>query len=100
MPAGLLSGSDGCASTGASTDGSSIIDSAKLPVKHMPIAPTPGPPHSRCANAASARSHCVAGELSLAWKARNWRLMQPPIIVKTIRGARGTAPSFPKICGI
>jgi hypothetical protein len=46
VPAGSLSGSDGCDSTGASIDGSSIIDSAKLPVKHMPMAPTPGPPHS------------------------------------------------------
>ena len=37
--------------------GSSIIDSAKLPVKHMPIAPTPGPPQAACAYRASDRSH-------------------------------------------
>ncbi len=31
------------------------------PVKHMPTAPTPGPPHSACAWAASARSHVTTG---------------------------------------
>ena len=76
MPAGSFSGSDGCDSTGASTDGSSIMVSAKFPVKHMPMAPTPGPPHSPCANRASERSHCVTGLDSLAAKARNSALTQ------------------------
>ncbi len=40
---------------------SSIIPSAKPPVKHMPTAPTPFPPFASCASAASARSHVVIG---------------------------------------
>ena len=32
--------------TGATTEGSVIMASAKPPVKHMPTAPTPLPPHS------------------------------------------------------
>jgi hypothetical protein len=40
------SGSDGCESTGATTLGSVIIANAKPPVKHIPTAPTPRPPHS------------------------------------------------------
>ena len=47
MPPRCTIGSDGCDSTGASIAGSSIIDSAKLPVKHMPIAPTPLPAAER-----------------------------------------------------
>ena len=54
-----------------SIDGSSIIVSAKLPVKHIPIAPTPGPPHSWWASLASDRSKTVTGLDSLAEKARN-----------------------------
>ena len=76
MPAGSFSGSDGWDSTGASIDGSSIIVSAKFPVKHIPIAPTPGPPHSSWANRASDRSHCVTGLDSFAAKARNSALTQ------------------------
>ena len=41
-------GSDGWLSTGASIRSSTIIASAKPPVKHMPTAPMPGPPHSSC----------------------------------------------------
>ena len=40
--------------------------SAKLPVKHIPMAPTPGPPHCSWASRASARSHRVTGLDSLA----------------------------------
>ena len=40
---------------------STIIPSANPPVKHMPTAPTPGPPHSSCTCFASARSHSVTG---------------------------------------
>jgi len=35
--------------------------SAKPPLKHMPVAPTPRPPHSECAFRASARSHSMIG---------------------------------------
>jgi hypothetical protein len=43
----------------------------------MPMAPTPFPPHSGCACAASARSHAVTGLEALAAKARNSRLTHP-----------------------
>lgn len=36
-------GTDGCESTGASTDGSTIAASANPPVKHIPTTPTPRP---------------------------------------------------------
>ena len=43
----MTNGSDGCERTGAATTGSTIIASAKLPVKHIPTTPTPGPPKAR-----------------------------------------------------
>jgi len=54
-------GSDGWERTGATTQGSVIIASAKPPVKHMPTAPTPFPPHSACALRANVRSHATIG---------------------------------------
>jgi len=42
----------------------------------MPIAPTPLPPQSGCACAASARSQAVTGLEALEAKARNSELMQ------------------------
>ncbi|MCY1224436.1 hypothetical protein D9M72_365940 [compost metagenome] len=100
MPPGLSSGSDGCDSTGASTAGSSIMVSAKLPVKHMPMAPTPGPPHSACASRASARSHCVTGLEALPAKARNSALTQARWNTALPSSASGTAPSRPNIDGM
>ena len=81
-------------------DGSSIIDSAKLPVKHMPMAPTPGPPHSACASFASARSHCVTGLVSLAANARNSALTQTRWKIAAPSSAAGTAPSRPNSDGM
>ena len=97
---GLSIGSEGWHTTGASIAGSSIIESAKLPVKHMPIAPTPGPPHSSCASRASARSHCVTGLDSLAAKARNSALTQARLNTATPSSAPGTAPSRPNSEGM
>jgi len=54
-------GSAGWLTTEASTAGSTAIASANPPVKHMPTAPTPGPPYSPCALAASARSQPTTG---------------------------------------
>src|ERR1700759_754469 len=54
-------GLDGCDRTGATTEGSVIIASAYPPVKHMPTAPTPLPPHSACALRASARHQSTIG---------------------------------------
>src|SRR5499427_2664193 len=55
-------GIPGWLSTGASTAGSTAMASAYPPVKHMPTAPTPGPPHSACAWAAEKgrQIHAVA----------------------------------------
>src|SRR3981189_38981 len=75
MPAGSFSGNDGWESTGASIDGSSIMVSAKFPVKHIPMAPTPGPPRSPCAKRASDRRHFVTGLDSFAARARKRRDM-------------------------
>jgi len=100
IPPFCPSGRLGWASTGASTAFSNIIDSAKLPVKHMPIAPTPLPPHSLCACAASARSHWVIGLEALAAKARNSLEMQALAIVLTAYQLFSVAPSLPNRCGI
>ena len=66
-------GSDGWLSTGASTMSSTIMASAKPPVKHMPTTPTPGPPQRSCSEAASLRSHTVIGLVLLSAKAENSR---------------------------
>ena len=57
----MPNGSDGWLSTGASMRSSTIIPSAKPPVKHIPTAPIPGPPHSAWAFAARARSQPTTG---------------------------------------
>ena len=54
-------GRAGWLSTGASTRSSTAMARANPPVKHMPTAPTPRPPHSACARAASARSQVTTG---------------------------------------
>ena len=54
-------GSDGWLRTGATTTLSTIMPSAKPPVKHIPTAPTPGPPQRTCSSAARARSHPITG---------------------------------------
>ena len=41
-------GRDGWLSTGATTTSSTIMARANPPVRHMPTAPTPGPPHRSC----------------------------------------------------
>ena len=84
MPPFFPSGSDGWQRTGARTAGSSINESAKLPVKHMPIAPTPRPPQSGCACAASRRSQSVMGLDAFAANARNSRLMQPRTMLTVV----------------
>ena len=56
---------DGWASTGAATGAPAIIASAIPPVKHMPTAPTPGPPSSACSVRARARSQSAIGAVWL-----------------------------------
>ena len=74
--------------------------SAKLPVKHMPIAPTPAPPHSPCASLASERSHWVTGLDSLAANARNSALMHARCRTAPPSSTCGTAPSRPNSDGM
>ena len=69
-------GSDGWLSTGASTMSSTIMASAKPPVKHIPTTPTPGPPQRSCSAAASLRSQTVIGLVFFKAKAENSRETQ------------------------
>ena len=69
-------GSEGWLSTGANMTSSTIMARAKPPVKHMPTAPTPGPPQRSYSAAASLRSHTVIGLVFLRAKAENSREMQ------------------------
>ena len=64
-------GSDGWLSTGASISGSVAIARANPPVKHMPTAPTPGPPWRSWHWRASARNQSMAGGVVRRAKARN-----------------------------
>ena len=59
----IASGIDGCDSTGASRRSSVAMARAKPPVKHIPIAPTPGPPQRSCSVRASARSQSMTGDV-------------------------------------
>jgi hypothetical protein len=69
-------GNDGSASTGASRRSSAAIASANPPVKHIPTAPTPGPPQRACSLAARARSQLITGEVLPVASTVNSRLMQ------------------------
>ena len=59
-------GSDGWLRTGATTTSSTIMARANPPVKHMPTAPTPGPPQRSCSSRARARNQAMIG-LVLPW---------------------------------
>ena len=69
-------GCEGWLSTGASTKSSTIMASAKPPVKHMPTTPTPGPPQRSCSDLASGRSQEVIGLVRFRAKQENSREMQ------------------------
>ena len=71
---------------------------AKLPVMHMPIAPTPGPPHSRWAWAARARSQLVAGLLLFA-STENSRETQTLATDFAMARPPTAPPGFPNIEG-
>ena len=62
-PKPAAKGMDGWLSTGATMMSSTIIPSAKPPLKHMPTAPTPGPPTSSWRLRASARRKPMTGEV-------------------------------------
>ncbi len=52
---------------------STAIPSAKPPLKHIPTAPTPGPPARSCRSRASARSHSITGDVWLSFHVVNSR---------------------------
>ena len=98
LPTG--NGSEGCASTGAATESSTIIASAKPPVKHMPRAPTPGPPSSACSSRASERSQSAIGEVWCSRILLNSRLMQACRSELTAAIGESDDGTFPNRCGI
>ena len=99
MAAPTGAGSPGWLSTGASTAGSTAIASANPPVRHMPTAPTPGPPHSTCASQAdSARNHETTGLVRSA-STTNSREMQIRAIDRTVAPVVAAAPGRPKSDG-
>ena len=100
FPGPIAIGSDGCDSTGATTEGSVIIARAKLPVKHMPTAPTPRPPHSAWTCRASARSQSTIGlERSLAQTSNSRRMQMPFSMVPSAFSGRISFPASPNRCG-
>ena len=98
LPTG--NGSDGWASTGATTEVSTIIASAKPPVKHIPSAPTPGPPSSPWSDRASERSQTAIGDVRPVAIVVNSRLTQSlGSTLPTYAGDIGRS-GVPKRCGI
>ena len=99
LPTG--NGAEGWHSTGAATESSTIIASAKPPVKHMPSAPTPGPPSSSCSSRARLRSQPAIGAVSPVASLVNSRLTQTWRSDARDR-ERGSSPrsGVPKRCGI
>ena len=93
-------GSDGCESTGASSAGSVDMARANPPVKHMPTAPTPGPPHSSWAWRARARSQSMAGGVVRRAKARNSREMHTLGATFAMFAGVLSAPGSPKRTGM
>lgn len=70
------------------------IARANPPVKHMPIAPTPGPPQRWCSSAANARIHSTAGEVLPVARIVKSLLMQARPIVPSMFDAAPTTPRF------
>src|SRR5664280_1379225 len=84
--------------TAASTAGSSAVASAKPPVKHMPTTPTPAPPHSPSAMAASARSQ-VATRLVRSARMVNSLEMHNPATDRRIAALLNGSPGRPNSDG-
>ena len=64
-------GTDGWLATAASTESSTAAASAKPPVKHMPMTPTPAPGVRAFRSAATARRKTLTGRAASVAKARN-----------------------------
>ena len=89
-------GALGWHSTGAATESSTIIASAKPPVKHIPSAPTPGPPSSWCSSRDNERSHPATGVVSPVRSLVNSLLTQTCRRALAVEPAVIGAPSVPK----
>ena len=73
---------------------------ANPPVKHMPTAPTPGPPQRACSAAARARSQLMIG-LVLPWASTvNSRLMHARAKEERVYPTVAARPSSPNRWGI
>ena len=71
------------------------MPSANPPVKHMPTAPTPGPPHRACSAAARARSQLMIG-LVRPWAITvNSRLMHARVKEERAYPPLAARPSSP-----
>jgi len=104
----IAPGMEGCERTGATTAGSVIIASANPPVKHIPTAPTPGPPHRSCSKTASALNQSTTGELLPVAHTVNSRLMharnnESPAYISAASGfgirGTGSRPGSPNSTG-
>ena len=99
--AGLTgNGNDGWLRTGANIASSTIIPSANPPVKHMPTAPTPGPPHCACASAARPRSQPITGLVRPSAKAVNSRETHTRARVPTVYPTVTSRPGVPNSDGM
>ena len=85
---------------GPSTGASTIIARAKPPVKHMPSAPTPGPPSSSCSSLASERSQPATGEVTPVRSLVNSRLTHTWRSALAMVSGVMPAPSRPNRLGI
>ncbi len=94
------SGVDGCDSTGATMMSSTIMPSANPPVKHIPTAPTPGPPTSWCRLRASARSQTITGAVWFSASAVNSFATHPRTIAAAADAFDGGLPGVPNSDGI
>ena len=92
-------GSDGWDSTGAMTSPPAIMPRANPPVKHMPTAPTPGPPQLSWASPANARNQSVTGARRLVANAANSFETQAGAMVRAMARGLGSAPGSPKSTG-
>ena len=93
-------GSDGWLKTGACIRSSTIIPSANPPVKHIPTAPTPGPPQAAWASAANARSQRMIGLVSFNAHVVNSRATQPPTSDRIVYPTPNGLPGVPNSDGI
>jgi len=99
-PGETANGALGWHSTGAATESSTIIASANPPVKHIPSAPTPGPPSSACSSRASERSQPATGVVSPVRSLVNSLLTHTCRRAFAVEPAVIAAPSSPNRLGI